>query len=135
MAPNLSFKRTGLRRSIKSNVRSHKMPLLFGPKNSRYTYTGTPCPHNDLALKSNARTLGEAIRDYEKHFSLKIKACDEPLPGESEVKYFLVTDAETGLFHYVDIHVFRGEAEICPKQDTAFMLEPGDLVEMGELIC
>jgi len=111
------------------------MPLLFGPKNSRYVYTGTPCPHNDLALKSSARTLGEAIRDYEQHFNLEIKACDKPLPGQSEVKYFIVTDAETAFVHYVDIHVLRGGAEICPKQDTAFLLEPDDLVEMGELVC
>jgi hypothetical protein len=111
------------------------MPLLSGPKNSRYTYTGTPCPHQDLALKSNARTLGEAIQDYEKHFNVTIKACVVPLPGQSEVKYFVITDIETEVIHYVDIHVFRGEVEICPKQDTAFLLEPDDLVEMGELVC
>jgi len=41
------------------------MPLLFGPKNSRYTYTGSLCPHNDLAFESKAKTLSEAISDYE----------------------------------------------------------------------
>jgi hypothetical protein len=111
------------------------MPLLFGPKNSRYTYTGTPCPHNDLALKSDATTLGEAIRDYEERFNVSIRACVEPLAGESKVKYFVFTDLESQVTQYVDIHVFRGELELCPKQDSTFMLESDDLVEMGELIC
>jgi hypothetical protein len=111
------------------------MPLIFGPRNSRYAYTGSLCPHNDLALESNAITLGEAIADYEKKFDVRIKACIEPLPGTTEVKYFLMTDIDSTLLHYVDIHVLRGESEICPKQNILFALEPNDLVEMGELVC
>lgn len=111
------------------------MPLLFGPKNSRYTYTGTPCPHSDLALKSGAKTLGEAIRDYEDRFNVRVRPCEEPLPGQSEVKYFVVSEVEGDLSHYVDIHVFRGDRQICPKQDLSFILQVDDLVEMGELVC
>lgn len=111
------------------------MPLIFGPKNSRYAYTGSPCPHNDLAYPSQAKTLDEALRDYEGRFNVELKPCLEPLPGESDVKYFALTDRETGIWHYVDIHVFRGETEICPKQDLSFILWPDDLVEIGELIC
>ncbi len=111
------------------------MPLLFGPKNSRYAYTGSLCPHNDLALQSNAKSLGEAIQHYEAHFNVSVKPCVDPLPGESEVKYFVVADCDLEVVHYVDIHVFRGAKEICPGQDTTFDLESDDLVEMGELIC
>jgi hypothetical protein len=111
------------------------MPLIFGPKNSRYTYTGTPCPHNDLALPSNAKTLHEAIQEYEKHFNVAIRPCLDPLPGQSEVKYFILTDLESEIIWYVDIHVLRGNEEICPKQNLAFELETEDLVEMGALIC
>ena len=111
------------------------MPLLFGPKNSRYAYTGSACPHNDLALPSDATTLGEAIREYELAFNVLVAPCLEPLPGESEVKYFTVTERETKTQYIVDIHVFRGESEICPRQDTSFVLNDGDLVELGELIC
>lgn len=111
------------------------MPLLFGPMNSRYTYTGTPCPHNDLALKSDATILWGAMRDYEEHFNVKIRPCVEPMEGQSEVKYFELIGVETGVLHYVDIHVLRATEEICPGQDTFFKLEPNDLVEMGALVC
>ncbi len=111
------------------------MPLLFGPLNSRYTYTGSPCPHTDLALKSDAKTLGEAIREYERHFNVEVRPCSAPLPGQSEVKYFTLTEAKNQFVHYVDIHVLRGEEEICTKQDLSFQLESSDLVEMGELVC
>lgn len=111
------------------------MPLLFGPKNSRYTDTGSTCPHNDLALHTEAKTLGEAIRDYENAFDVVVTPCLEPLPGQAEVKYFTVIDRDTEIMNVVDIHIFRGESEICPKQDTSFILHTDDLVEMGELIC
>ena len=111
------------------------MPLLFGPKNSRYTYTGTPCPHNDLALKSDAKTLGDAIQHYETYFNVRVRPCLEPLPGQREVKYFVVTDVRSEVIWYVDIHVFRHKEEICPKQNVTFRLEVDDLVEMGELVC
>jgi hypothetical protein len=111
------------------------MPLISGPKNSRYAYTGSPCPHNDLALRSSARTLGEAIQHYESKFGVAIRPCTKPLPGESEVKYFEVSEAGAGITWLVDIHVVRGSAEICPKQDLSFPLLESDLVEMGELAC
>jgi hypothetical protein len=111
------------------------MPLLFGPLNSRYTYTGSLCPHNDLAYESKALTLGDALRDYEVKFNVSISPCTAPLPGETEVKYFLFKENFSDCFSYVDIHVFRGELEICPKYDMSFNLESTDLVEMGQLIC
>lgn len=111
------------------------MPLISGPKNSRYMYTGSPCPHNDLAVRSTARTLGEAIQHYESEFGVTISPCAKPLPGESEVKYFEVAEAGTGTKWLVDIHVQRGSVEICPKQDLSFPLLESDLVEMGELVC
>jgi hypothetical protein len=111
------------------------MPLLFGPKNSRYAYTGKPCPHNDLALESNAVDLGEAIREYELQFDVTVRPCAEPLPGETQVKYFSFEENGTGTSTYVDIHVFRDGVEICPLHDMLFKLLSTDLVEMGELIC
>jgi hypothetical protein len=111
------------------------MPLLFGPKNSRYTYTGTPCPHNDLAFASDAKTLSDAIQQYEEHFKVVIQPCTEPLPGETDVKYFSIRDIDSADFKLVDIHIIRGAEIICPKQDVTFGLIDSDLVEMGELIC
>ena len=111
------------------------MPLIFGPKNSRYSYTRSPCPHNDLALRSTARTLGEAIQHYEAEFDVAIRPCVEPLPGESQVKYYDVAEVDTGTNWLVDIHVQRGSEEICPKQELSFLLLESDLVEMGVLVC
>jgi len=111
------------------------MPLLCGPKNSRYSYTGTPCPHTDLALASTALTLGQALRDYELHFCVTVRPCDEPLPGDPELKYFRVTEEDGSESWLVDVHVFREGLEICPKQDLGFALQPSDLVELGSLIC
>lgn len=113
------------------------MPFLCGPKNSRYTYTGTLCPHLDLALESSARTLGAAIQEYEAHFNVKITRMIKPLGGlpENSGKFFEFKDLSNGEWVAVDIHIFRGHAEICPKQDLTFLLLADDIVEFGELIC
>lgn len=113
------------------------MPFLCGPKNSRYTYTGTSCPHLDLALRSNAQFLGQAIREYEARFHVKVTPMLEPFDGnpENSGKYFDFKDMDTGESLPVDIHIFRDNDEICPKQDLLFALTPDDIVELGELVC
>lgn len=113
------------------------MPLIFGPNNSRYAYTGSPCPHIDLAFESTAETLGAAIRDYEVHFDVSIIPYSKRLdPNDADVaKYFVCTQNKTETQTLVDIHIFRGEEEICPKQNIGFKLFPNDIVELGELIC
>lgn len=113
------------------------MPFLCGPKNSRYTYTGTLCPHLDLALRSNAQTLDDAIRDYEAHFNVQVAPMLDPLDGNSENlgKYFEFTDLSSGARQPVDIHIIRSNDEICPRQDLSFALLVDDVVELGEIIC
>ncbi len=113
------------------------MPFLCGPKNSRFTYTGSPCPHLDLALYSTARSLGEAILEYEAYFNTKIEPLTEPFEGKPENvgKYFRLTELDDSASRIVDIHVLRKNSEICVKQDLDFAIEPDDIVELGELIC
>jgi len=112
------------------------MPIIFGPNNSRYSYTGSPCPHTDLAFESSAKTLSEALKAYEDHFDVSVVPCVTPIdPSDTEVKYFVFTNNKTSISKYVDIHVFRGNEEICPKQNLGFELLGEDMVEMGELIC
>ncbi len=113
------------------------MPFLCGPKNSRFTYTGSLCPHLDLALRSTARSLGEAILEYEAHFNTKIEPLAEPFEGNPENvgKYFHMIDLDDSANWIVDIHIFSKNSEICVKQDLDFTLEPDDIVELGELIC
>lgn len=105
--------------------------------NSRFTYTGSRCPHLDLAVSSTATTLGAAIRDYETHFHAKITKCQDPdiAGAEAASKYFDYVDLKTRQMQLIDIHVLRGDQEICPKRDLDFSLEPDDIVEFGELIC
>lgn len=113
------------------------MPLLCGPKNSRYAYTGNLCPHTDLALKVDALTLGDAIAQYETHFGVRISAHIDAEDAEEKFgdKYFRYVDEAGGENKLVDIHVFRGSAELCPKQNLEFALENADIVELGPLLC
>lgn len=113
------------------------MPLICGPKNSRYTFTGSPCPHLDLAYEISAKTLSEAIFAYESRFDVRIlpyfgmNECTQ----NDEPKYFEFIEIASGRMQLVDIHVHRQGIEICPKQDLTFRLLQDDLVEIGELIC
>jgi hypothetical protein len=113
------------------------MPLLCGPLNSRFTYTGSPCPHLDLALPSAAKTLGEAIAHYANHFAVEISAMTTPLDGKPENlgKFFECRQPATGMYWVLDIHVLRGNEELCPKQDLLFGLHAQDIVELGALVC
>ncbi|CAM2143919.1 protein of unknown function [Pararobbsia alpina] len=113
------------------------MVLLCGPKNSRYTYTGSRCPHTDLALESDALTLGDAIAQYERHFGVRISIHIDAEDAEEKFgdKYFRYIDEAGDEDILVDIHVFRGDEELCPKQNLDFALEDADIVELGPLLC
>ena len=113
------------------------MPLICSPKNSRMTFTGTKCPHTDLAFKTAKLHLASAIREYEKALNVTVAAhVDAP---DAEVKfgskYFIHTDNSSGESTLVDLHIIRGEEEICPKQDLDLYLLDSDIVEMGPLVC
>ena len=113
------------------------MPLVCGPKNSRMTYTGTPCPHTDLAFHTEHLSLLAAIKEYEKVFNvLIIRHVDE---ADSEVKYgdkyFKHIDNDTGYSQLVDLHIIREADVICPKQNLDVQLQSNDIIELGELIC
>ena len=113
------------------------MPLVCGPKNSRYAYTGSPCPHTDLALKVDALTLGDALARYESHFGVRISVHVDAKDAEEMFgdKYFRYVDEMSGENKLVDIHVIRGNSELCPKQNLDFILENTDIVEIGPLLC
>ena len=112
------------------------MALVCGPKNSRFTYTGSLCPHTDLAIEVSANRLSEAISAYERTFNAEVIPAPMGIPElvGHEGKYFLHTDLDSGRKNLVDIHVFRGGRDLCVKQNLEFPILPGDLIEMGELI-
>lgn len=109
------------------------MPLIFGPLNSRYTYTGSPCPHSDLAFEISDGTLGDALRSYEIRFSVLIVPGTLPLAGSPGLKCFFVGKAEA-LEGVVEVVVSRGSTDFRPGHDTAFELEASDIVELQELL-
>ena len=113
------------------------MQLIFGPSNSRYTYTGSPVPHNDLAYEIAVNTLGEALAAYELRFNATVVpfAGNPDDPHLAEPKYFTFQGRGQDTSSLVDIHIHRDGKEICPKQDLNFRLLAGDLVELGQLIC
>ncbi|MPV64337.1 hypothetical protein [Burkholderia sp. BE17] len=74
---------------------------------------------------------------YEIHFGVRITAHIDAQDAAEKFgdKYFHYIDEASGEDKLVDIHVFRGSAELCPKQNLDFALESGDIVELGPLLC
>jgi len=108
------------------------MIKMFGPKNSRDAYTGSFIPHEDLVFFVEATTLKEAIDIYSVEFNVNIKQCESE-PGIEEGKYFWQVDLDSNTLipkRLLDIHVYRGEENICVKQDLCFNLQDGDIIEM-----
>lgn len=112
------------------------MIQVFGPCNPRRVYAGADLRlQPEVPFVTEASSLGEAIADYARHFTLTITPCRELLPGARELKYFDVSGAPPRFPRMVDIHVEREGRTLCPKQDLAFALRPGDVIEMGPLAC
>ena len=77
-----------------------------------------------------AATLGEAIGAAERLADVRIIAHDPP-------KWFRVSDpnGDSTKYSLHDIHIRRGDSEICPKQDLLYPLLPDDIVNIGALAC
>jgi len=82
-------------------------------------------------------TLGDALARYEFHFGVRISVHVDAEDAEEKFgdKYFRYVDENRGESKVVDIHVIRGNTELCPKQDLEFTLESADIVELGPLLC
>lgn len=111
------------------------MPTISGPHNSMSTFADGTLVRVDPPLNSAATTLGVALGEYGRKFNVLVRPCHEPLPGQTEVKYFEIQRPDGVVEWVVDVHVIRESEEICPKQDLAFRLQPNDQVEMGTLAC
>lgn len=119
------------------------MIAMYGPswprRVDRRAERGNYEPHDEPPFLVDARTLGDALSAYGAHFSVDIKPYDGtleffPLEAGMPPKYFFYVHAN-GDQSVVDIHVIRGNEELCPKQDLVFALLADDLVEIGALIC
>jgi hypothetical protein len=85
---------------------------------------------SEAGLPISAKTLGEAVAVAGGHFGVRIVPHD-PL------KWFRVygVPGTKGEYLLVDIHVFRGEQMLCPKQDLGFPILESDIVCIGALVC
>lgn len=115
---------------------------MYGPhwerRVDRRKELGNYEPRDEPPFQVEATTLGEAIRAYEKAFGVSVTPYDGsdpliPFEDGEPPKYFFLRGPE--IDKLVDIHVFRGQDRICPKQDLGFPLNNNDVVELGELIC
>ena len=93
------------------------------------------CPGRDeFILLENvaieATTLGEAIEAAERITDVRIVPHDPP-------KWFRVyaPSGDSPDYSLADIHIRRGGADICAKQDLSYALLPSDIVLIGALAC
>lgn len=111
------------------------MIQIFGPCNPRVTFGPKLIRQPENPFYAAVENLGDALRAYEIKFKVVIEPCLTLLPGQSEYKYFNVKSQLPKQSGLVDIHVFRDNEEICPRQDLGFPLKDGDVLEMGSLAC
>lgn len=110
--------------------------LVCGPKNSRYTYTGTRCPHTDLAIEVNAETVREAVAAYEAMFACKVTAAPDDLPvlRGHEGLYCIHIDVASGESVLVAVHVVRGDETIEVRQNFDIAVRPDDILDIVQLV-
>jgi hypothetical protein len=111
------------------------MIRVFGPCNPRVTFGPNLVRQPENPFCVAVEILGDALRAYEIYFGVTIEPCLTLLPGQSEYKYFNVQAQIPKQNGLVDIHVFRDNEEMCPRQDLGFALKDGDVVDMGSLAC
>ncbi len=94
-------------------------------------------PFDEPGFQTNTLQLDKAVEEYKLEFGVEII----PYDGSSEgvelgdpPRYFFYITPDSGR-KLVDIHVERSGTEICPKQDLEFLLQDGDIVSIGALIC
>jgi len=105
------------------------MAVIVGPKNERFVDELNQ-PHPERPFEVKSRVLGLALSEYEAHFNVRLTT-DSGFDGQ----YFSYHDLEAGVTELVDIHLYRGDQEICLKQNLDVVLEPNDLIRIGQLIC
>jgi hypothetical protein len=82
-----------------------------------------------VAIQGNK--LGEVLANFGAISNVRVIPHDPP----KYFRYSEPSDSAEDKYWLVDIHVSRDGKEICPKQDLTFPLQPGDVVEILQLIC
>jgi hypothetical protein len=77
-----------------------------------------------------AESLEEALAEASRILGVRFEAHDPP----KWFRAYGIPDMGDG-FMLVDIHVKRGESEICPKQDITFPILDSDVVYVYTITC
>ena len=102
---------------------SHDFPRYpFVPPSRRWDTRELP------GVQLPGETLGEFLYNLAAETGVRVVPHDPP-------QYFRYFAAGSDTYCLVDIHIYRSDAMICPKQDLAFPLLRGDVVDAGILIC
>jgi len=121
---------------------------LFGPKIATVIFdedkaTGVIINKDLPGLDvSHAKTVKQALDIYSKALQVDVKPYDGSFPDrpldKDNLKYFICeyNRGDQGPYiDLVDIHVQRGDEEICIKQNLDFELRDGDIVDLGAMAC
>jgi hypothetical protein len=96
-------------------------------------------PRPEPPFEAEGAVLKDALRVYERAFGAVLTRYDGSLPHvplrHGEPPRYFFYKRKDGDIQLVDIHIQRGQEEICPRQDTEFPLRDGDVIQIGELIC
>jgi hypothetical protein len=120
------------------------MPNIYGPswpkRIDRRAEIGKYEPRDEPPFFSDGKTLQAVIDDYSFRFNVEIKPYDGvidavPLSPCEAPKYFYYKVRNTSHEILVDIHIYRNNEEICPKQNLSFPVFSTDTIIFGELIC
>ena len=108
---------------------SHDFPRYVEAPAPRFRFWRRSREPNELpGVVVSGDTLGQFLENLFADTGVRVVPHDPP-------KYFRYFSAGSADFVLVDVHIRRGDVELCPKQDLAFALLPGDLVEAGVLLC
>jgi hypothetical protein len=114
------------------------MIRVHGPPNPRLFSLATGRYDDSKAFLTEVATLGQALEAYAQHFGVRIVPLRDAtaLGFESEPrKYFEFCPVPHERGFAVDVHVLRGDRNVCAKQDLGLALDEGDIVMLDMLGC
>jgi hypothetical protein len=103
------------------------MPRFYSDDFPRFSYDAVSYEPSELpGAEIAGETLGQLLDSLFAQTGIRVVPNDPP-------KCFRYYPVGSDDFYAIDVHISRGDKEICPKQDLAFPLMAGDAVEAGSL--
>ncbi|MBL8546613.1 MAG: hypothetical protein JNL81_09110 [Hyphomonadaceae bacterium] len=113
------------------------MVKVFGPDTS---FAKSAFDADEIPFEVDAATLGEALDAYSRNYGVAFATYDGSWPtlpfDPSDPKWFFYRSKRPKWEEVVvDVHIERGDEEICPRQNLAFPLRVNDEIHIGPLAC